>query len=255
MTRRPRRGRRSRRGVPRRPSRPATAPSPSRATPADAPDRPVPRAAGERPGALRRLGRGRVPRGQRAVRPGRGDRHLPAPRRRDARPTRAGRPPPGPDRRRGRRPGRHPRRHRADAYDGTALPVREADELQRRPDHDPGHRPRRLPPLPPEGDLRGARLVPQDAAGQDRRSRAGDGDPSAGTSTPGAARRRDAARGPGRGVATAADPARRSSSARAPPPSLGRASPFALDDVGRGTADRRGCRTPPSCPGSGSATT
>ena len=40
-----------------------------------------------------------------------------------------------------------------------------------RRDHDPRHRPRRLPALPAEGDLGGAGLVPQDAAGQDRRAR------------------------------------------------------------------------------------
>ena len=40
-----------------------------------------------------------------------------------------------------------------------------------RRDHDPRHRPRRLPALPAEGDLGGAGVVPQDAARQDRRAR------------------------------------------------------------------------------------
>ena len=57
-----------------------------------APDRPAARPAGQRPGALRRPGRGRLHRGLRALRRGRGDRHLPAPRRRDARPTPTTRP-------------------------------------------------------------------------------------------------------------------------------------------------------------------
>ena len=47
------------------------------------------RAAGQRPGALRRARRGRLRRRERAVRRGRGDATLPAPRRRDARPTRS----------------------------------------------------------------------------------------------------------------------------------------------------------------------
>ena len=56
------------------------------------------------------------------------------------------------------------------AYDGTPLPVH-ADELAARRDHHPRHRPRRLPALPAQGDLRGAGVVPQDAAGQARRAR------------------------------------------------------------------------------------
>ena len=51
------------------------------------------------------------------------------------------------------------------AYDGTPLPVRRR-RARHRPDHHPRHRPRRLPALPAEGDLRGAGVVPQDAAGQ-----------------------------------------------------------------------------------------
>ena len=43
-----------------------------------------------------------------------------------------------------------------------------------RADHDPRHRPRRRPALPPQGDLRGAGLVPQDAA-RARSSTDGDG--------------------------------------------------------------------------------
>ena len=66
------------------------------------------------------------------------------------------------------RPGRHPRRHPPLAYDGTELPV-EPSRARRGRDHHPRHRPRRLPALPPQGDHRGAGLVPQDAAGQARR--------------------------------------------------------------------------------------
>ena len=51
-----------------------------------------------------------------------------------------------------------------------ALPVDET-ELASRADHDARHRPRRLPALPAQGDLRGAGVVPQDAAGQDHRAR------------------------------------------------------------------------------------
>ena len=138
---------------------------------AAAPDQLLLVAARQRPGALRRPGRGRLRRRQRAVRPGRGDRHLPAPRRRD----------PGRSRARRRRPAARswcstPRSAgtldgiRRFAYDGTPLPV-DADELAARRDHDARHRPRRVPALPAEGDLGGAGVVPQDAARQDRRAR------------------------------------------------------------------------------------
>ena len=74
---------------------------------------------------------------------------------------------PGPDRdprrRRGRRPRRHPpprlRRHPPAGRAGRAATGR---------DHHPRHRSRRVPALPPEGDLGVAGLVPQDTAGQDR---------------------------------------------------------------------------------------
>ena len=46
-----------------------------------------------------------------------------------------------------------------------------ADELPARRDHHPRHRPRRLPALPAEGDLRGAGVVPQDPAREGRRAR------------------------------------------------------------------------------------
>ncbi len=58
------------------------------------------------------------------------------------------------------------------SYDGSELPVAE-DELSPRRDHHSGHRSGRLPPLPPEGDHRGAGVVPQDPAGPARPGRAG----------------------------------------------------------------------------------
>ena len=67
----------------------------------------APVAAGQRPGALRRAGGGRLRRRQRAVRAGRGDRHLPAHGRRDPGRPRA--------RRRHPRPGRRARRRAARA--------------------------------------------------------------------------------------------------------------------------------------------
>ena len=56
------------------------------------------------------------------------------------------------------------------SYDGRELPVTDAD-VQTPADHDPRRRPRRRAALPPEGDHRGAGIVPQDAARQDRRPR------------------------------------------------------------------------------------
>ena len=49
------------------------------------------------------------------------------------------------------------------AYDGTPLPGG-GRRAGHRPDHHPRHRPGRRPALPAQGDLRGAGLVPQDAA-------------------------------------------------------------------------------------------
>ena len=77
------------------------------------------------------------------------------------------------------------------AYDGTELPVAPSRPGQGR-DHDPGHRPGRLPALPAQGDDRGPGLVPQDPAGSvDRTGR------------------------PGRRGARAGDPARRAAGAAA----------------------------------------
>ena len=56
------------------------------------------------------------------------------------------------------------------AYDGTALPVAEA-EVQRAHITTPRHRSRRVPPLPPEGDQRGPGQLPQDLPRQARRPR------------------------------------------------------------------------------------
>ena len=56
------------------------------------------------------------------------------------------------------------------AFDGTPLPVSRRRAPARR-DHHSRHRPRRLPALPAEGDLRGAGVVPQDAAREGRRAR------------------------------------------------------------------------------------
>ncbi len=50
-------------------------------------------------------------------------------------------------------------------------PPARAGRGPKRRDHDPRHRPGRLSPLPPEGDLRSPPVVPQDAAGQDLRRR------------------------------------------------------------------------------------
>ena len=83
-----------------------------RRSPPTAPDQPAARAAGQRPGALRRPGRGHLHRGQRALRRGRGDQHLPAPRRRDPGQPREPHRQPGPDRRARRRRRRHDRGHR-----------------------------------------------------------------------------------------------------------------------------------------------
>ena len=94
------------------------------------------------------------------------------------------------------------------------------------PDHHPRHRPGRLPALPAEGDLRGAGVVPQDAAGQARRARRP------------ARRSRSARRRLPADVARRACATARSagcwSSARAPPPSPARAWP------------RRSTRSPPA---------
>ena len=80
---------------------------------AAAPDRAAALAARQRPGALRRAGGGRLRRRQRALRPGRGDGHVPAHGRRDAGRPRAGRGHPRPGRGARRRARRHARRHPA----------------------------------------------------------------------------------------------------------------------------------------------
>ena len=121
------------------------------------------RAAGQRAGALRRARRRRVRRRERAVRRRRGVRPLPAPRRRDdarARRTR-------------RRQGQVVVLDRAErarstasrrlSYDGRELPVDDARAAATR-DHDARRRPRRRAALPAQGDLRSARVVPQDVA-------------------------------------------------------------------------------------------
>ena len=86
-----RRRRSSRRSAAR--SRASRARWPSRASVADAPDRPAARPAGQRPGALRRPGRRRLHRGQRALRRGRGDRAPTSASTARRRPTRTTRPP------------------------------------------------------------------------------------------------------------------------------------------------------------------
>ena len=127
------------------------------------------RAARQRPGPVRRPRRRRLRRGQRAVRPRRGDLDAICAWTARRRPTPTTRPPAGArssllD---GDRAGSLAGIRRI-AYDGTELPVTD-DDLTIGPDHDARHRPRRVQPLPPQGDRRGARLVPQDAARQARR--------------------------------------------------------------------------------------
>ena len=159
--------------------------------------------------------RGRLRGGQRALRPGGGDVHLPAHGRRDAGRSRARRrhPRPGGGARRERRG--HARRHRALRVRRHAAAGARRRAAARR-DHHPRHRPRRVPALPAQGDLGGAGVVPQDAARQGRRTR---------RSPDGDARQRDVARvAAGARCATAASAASWSS-VRAPPRSPGRASP------------------------------
>ena len=134
----------------------------------------LPRAARQRAGAVRRARRGRLRRRERAVRPGRGDRRATSAwtaRRRPIRRT--------PSATRGQVvvldaaaagdlagiDARRVRRHAASGR-GTTTSTHAAD-------HDARHRPRRLAALPAEGDQRGAGLVPQDVAGQDRRDTSG----------------------------------------------------------------------------------
>ena len=210
---------------------------------ADEPGAPAPRAARQRPGALRGAGRGRVRRGERAVR--RWSRRRP--------PTSAStaRPPPTPSAPAppagrwssstsagaGDLDGHPPARLRRHAAAGRA----EADLAARR-DHDPRHRPRRLPALPAQGDLGGARLVPQDAAGQGRRATTGASRcacPSRRCPTP----MRDAAR-------RRHDPAGARRSARAPRRSRGRcvanavARPRGRPALRRGGAGHRALGVP-----------
>ena len=129
-------------------------------------------------------GRGRLHRRQRALRPGRGDLALPAARRRDAgqpeNPT-ASR---GPDRRRSTASqGGSSVGIVRQAYDGTrSRSPRTTSPRRRSP---PATSTEATTPLPPEGDHRGAAVVPQDPAGQARRARGG---------AAGHARRRDVLR-------------------------------------------------------------
>ena len=101
-----------------------------------------------------------------------------------------------------------------------------------RRDHHPRHRPGRLPALPAEGDLGGAGVVPQDAAGQARRDARR------------APRRSRSARDAPRRAAAPAARRRRSggssSSARAPRPSPARASRPLLRALAGDAAPRRG---------------
>ena len=130
---------------------------------------PAARAAGKRPGVVRRARARRVRRRERAVRPRRRVRLLPAPRRRDdGRSRQPGEPGPG----RGARPAaRGNARRRAPAVVRRARVARRRGRPAGPADHDPRRRPRRRAALSPEGDHRGARVVPQDAARQDRRTR------------------------------------------------------------------------------------
>ena len=133
-------------------------------------------AAGERPGPLRRPGRGRLRGGQRALRPGGGDPALPPPRRRDA----------GAADQPGSRgqvvvlDGAHAGRLegiRALAYDGTELPVTEAD-VKVAPRSPPATSTGAPPPLPPEGDHRGARPASARRCGAGSRARRAASTPS-----------------------------------------------------------------------------
>ena len=119
--------------------------SPSAPARPPTPDRPAAGAARQRPGALRRAGRGRLHRGQRALRRGRGDRRATCAWTARRRPTPTTRAPAAArscvlD---GAAAGTLEGIERL-AYDGTALPV-VADELADGRDHHPRHRPRRRP--------------------------------------------------------------------------------------------------------------
>ena len=72
---------------------------------------------------------------------------------------------------------------RRSRYDGGPLPVDDAGRGHGR-DHHERHRPGRLSPLPPQGADRGARLVPQDPARQDRGRRRTGGWASGSARTP-----------------------------------------------------------------------
>ena len=99
--------------------------------------------AGQRPGALRRPGRGRVHRRQRAVRARRGDRHVRAHRRRDAGAARTSPAQPRPGRRARRRRGRDARAASGGSpTTARELPVDDDDVVHGR-DHHPRHRPGR----------------------------------------------------------------------------------------------------------------
>ena len=148
------------------------------------------------------------------------------------------------------RPGRAARRRRVparsrassrSAFDGTPLPVT-ADEIVERRDHHTRHRPRLVPALPPQGDLGGPGIVPQDAARSHRRDR---------PRPPGCARRRRRSR-PTSCAASGTGRSRASwRSGRAPPPSRGRARPRRLSVSSVATSVRT--RWPrPSSRGSGS---
>ena len=127
------------------------------------------RTAGQRSGPLRGPRRRHVRDRERAVRRGRGVRPVHAARRRDhARSREPGLA--GPGGRARRAAGGIDRRHRAPVVRRTRTPGvgRRAADTR---DHDARRRPRRRRALPPQGDGRGAGLVPQDAARPDRRPR------------------------------------------------------------------------------------
>ena len=138
---------------------------------AAAPDRAAAVAARQRPGALRGAGRGRLRRRQRALRRWSRRRRPTSAWTARRRPTPSGRRP-----RAGRWWSSTPthagtaRRHRALRVRRHAAAGARRRAAARR-DHHPRHRPRRVPPLPAEGDLRGAGVVPQDPPREGRRAR------------------------------------------------------------------------------------
>ena len=145
----------------------ARSPSPP-ASPSEPADLP-PGAARQRSGALRRPGRRRLHRGQRALRRRRGDRQLPAPRRRDA--GRPGQPAPAAAR---SWCCAEPRPVTVEGIERLDLRRHRAPGRCRRARRRPRSRPvtstaATHPHYPAEGDRRGAGVVPQDPARQARR--------------------------------------------------------------------------------------